>query len=52
MTPETEFAGTPQEQEARSSSAILGQLQKSKDEFRDWDDNCHLIDEVYSRAGG
>jgi|TARA_R100000093_G_scaffold41509_4_gene21695 hypothetical protein len=52
VTPETEFAGTPQQQEARSSSAILGQLQKSKDEFRDWDDNCHLIDEVYSRAGG
>jgi len=38
--------------EPKSSSVVLGVLQNAKDKFREWQDECERIDNVYSKYNG
>jgi tRNA threonylcarbamoyladenosine modification (KEOPS) complex Pcc1 subunit len=45
------FAGTEEERRDKSSEPILREIRKAQKDFRDWQDTCQLIDDVYSRYG-
>lgn len=48
---DTEFADTlTVEGEAKSSARVLSAIRKATDTFRDYQDTCRRIDDVYSRA--
>lgn len=38
--------------EPKSSSVVLGVLQHAKDKFREWQDECERIDNIYSKYNG
>lgn len=48
---ETEYADTLEDEggEAKSSSRVLSAIRKATDTFRDYQDTCRRIDDVYSR---
>jgi hypothetical protein len=48
---EVSFSGTEDQRRDRASAPILNALNKAKEDFRDWQDICQLIDDVYSRVG-
>lgn len=45
------FAGNEDERKEKASEPILGAIRKAQDKFRDWQDTCHDIDDVYSLHG-
>lgn len=48
--PETEYSDTLEhETEAKSSARVLAAIRKSQDAFRDYQDTCARIDEVYNQ---
>jgi hypothetical protein len=48
---EVSFSGTEDQRRERASAPILNAITKAEEDFRDWQDVCDLIDEIYSRAG-
>lgn len=51
-TEEAEYSDTLEvEGEAKSSSRVLAAIKKATDTFRDYQDTCRRIDDIYSREG-
>lgn len=50
---DTEYADTLEDEggEAKSSARVLSAIRKASDTFRDYQDTCRRIDDVYSREG-
>lgn len=51
MNEVVQFAGDKDQQKEKASAPILSQLKASEKVFREWDDTCCLIDDVYSKHG-